>query len=418
MWPRLAFALIVTSALVSAPTGAAQSPGLASPFAAAFADEPSPAPVRSAQPNLAVDRQGRIWLSWLEARAEGGHRFQLSSLLSSGWSTPVTIAEGTQFFANWADFPSVFASSSGVLAAHWLERSGRGTYAYGIRVRTSPDGGRTWSAPLTPHRDNSPQEHGFVSFFDAPGVDFGLVWLDGRDMSGGHDAPAAPGGHGGGAMTLRATTLVKGQLGNDMLVDPKVCDCCQTSAARIDGGVIVAYRDRSDREVRDIAVSRFVNGGWTPPAAVHADTWEINACPVNGPVVAAIGRSVVVAWYTMAGGTPRAKLAFSSDAGVTFAAPIVLNQDPTYGRLAVTMLDADRVLVSSIERGSAGAQLVVRDVRRDGRVSDPVVVAPTSSDRSSGFPRIAVTGRRVLFAWTAMLPDKSTQVKIASARLK
>ena len=203
-----------------------------------------------------------------------------------------------------------------------------------------------------------------------------------------------------------------------MLVDPKVCDCCQTSAARIDGGVIVAYRDRSDREVRDTAVSRFVNGAWTPPTVVHADNWEINACPVNGPVVAAMGRSVVVAWYTLAGGTPRAKLAFSHDAGVTFAAPIVLNQEPTYGRLALTMLDADRVLVSSIERGSAGAQLVVRDVRRDGRISDPVVVAPSSSDRSSGFPRMVVTGRRVLFAWTAMMPDKPTQVKIASARLK
>ena len=43
--------------------------------------------------------------------------------------------------------------------------------------------------------------------------------------------------------------------------------------------------------------------------------------------------------------------AFSNDAGATFAAPIVLNQDPTYGRLGLTMLDADRVLVSAIERG-------------------------------------------------------------------
>jgi hypothetical protein len=235
-------------------------------------------------------------------------------------------------------------------------------------------------------------------------------------------------------MTLRATTIAGGQLQAEMLVDPKVCDCCQTSAARIDGGVIIAYRDRSDREVRDIAVSRFINGAWSPPALVHADNWEINACPVNGPAVAAIGRSVAVAWYTMAGGPstglgagpstglgaggPRAKLAFSSDGGATFGAPIVLNQEPTYGRLALTMLDADRVLVSSIERGSAGAQLVVREVRRDGRSSEPTVVAPTSSDRSSGFPRMAISGRRVLFAWTAMQPDKSTQVTIASARLK
>jgi hypothetical protein len=96
----------------------------------------------------------------------------------------------------------------------------------------------------------------------------------------------------------------------------------------------------------------------------------------------------------------------------------VLNREPSYGRLALTMLDGDRVLVSSIERGSAGVQLVMRDARRDGRISEPAAIAPTSSDRSSGFPRIAVSGRRVLVAWTAMMPDKSTQVKIASARLK
>jgi hypothetical protein len=219
-------------------------------------------------------------------------------------------------------------------------------------------------------------------------------------------------------MTLRATTIAGGQLRDEMLIDSKVCDCCQTSAARIDGGVIVAYRDRSDREVRDISVSRFVNGAWSAPASVHADNWEINACPVNGPAIDARGRSVAVAWYTLAGGGPRARLAFSNDAGVTFSAPIQLNQEPTYGRLALTMLDADRVLVSSIERSATGVQLVVRDVRRDGRISDPVVIAPTSSDRSSGFPRIAITGRRVLFAWTAMQPDKTTHVKVASAQLK
>jgi hypothetical protein len=321
MWSRLAFALIVTAALISTPTGAAQAPAQGSPFAGAIAEESSPAPAGSAQPNLTVDRQGRVWLSWLEVRPEGGHRFRLSSLHASGWSAPTTIAEGTQFVANWADFPSIFATSSGMLAAHWLERSGRGSYAYGVRVRTSPDGGRTWSAPLTPHADDSPTEHGFVSFFEAPGSDLGLVWLDGRDMSGGHGAPPAAGGHGGGSMTLRARTLANGKLGDEMLVDARVCDCCQTAAARIDGGVIVAYRDRSDREVRDIAVSRFVNGAWSTPAPVHADNWEINACPVNGPAVDARGRSVAVAWYTLAGGSstglgangPRAKAAFSHD---------------------------------------------------------------------------------------------------------
>lgn len=439
MRPRIALALLATAGALVAPAGARQAASPGNPFSGSIVPLAVPAPDVTAQPNLTVDRRGRVWLSWLESRIErgpdgqmigrgqGGHRFQLSSLQGDRWSAPVTIAEGANFVANWADFPSVFATRSGLLAAHWLARGASGgAYAYGVRLSTSADDGRTWSKPMTPHRDQSPQEHGFVSFFEAPGSDLGLVWLDGREMSGGHGAPSGGGGHSPGSMTLRATTVTGGQLGPEMLVDSRVCDCCQTSAARTDTGVIVAYRDRSDTEIRDISVSRFVNGAWSEPARVHADNWQINACPVNGPVIAASGRTVAVAWYTMAGGAPQAKVAFSTDGGASFAAPVVLNQQPTYGRLGLTMLAADRVLVSSIERGDPRARLLVRDVRRDGRVGDAVQIADASSDRSSGFPRIVVAGGRVVFAWTEVTQASSspansrlvTRVRVATARLK
>jgi hypothetical protein len=451
MRPWIASALLATGGVLVLPAGAWQAPAPGNPFSGAIAAMSSPAPDATAQPNLTVDRRGRVWLSWLESRVErgpdgrllgpgqGGHRFRIAALqpnaaglktrgsIDASWTSPVTIAEGANFLANWADFPSVFATRSGLLAAHWLERSGSGgAYAYGVRMSTSSDDGRTWSAPLTPHRDQSPQEHGFVSFFEAPGADLGLVWLDGREMAGGHGAPAAGAGQGTGSMTLRATTLSDGQLGPEMLIDSRVCECCQTSAARLEDGVIVAYRDRSDTEVRDIAVSRFVDGRWSDPQRVHADNWQINACPVNGPAIAASGRAVAIAWYTLAGGAPQAKVAFSTDGGVSFGAPILLNQQPTYGRLGLTMLDADRVLVSSIERGDPGARLLVRDVRRDGRVGGAVQVAETSSDRSSGFPRIVVAAGRVVFAWTETRPRSEspadsrpvTRVRVAAAQLR
>ena len=38
-------------------------------------------------------------------------------------------------------------------------------------------------------------------------------------------------------------------------------------------GVITAFRDRSDKEIRDIAVSRLENGTWTPGTTrVHETT--------------------------------------------------------------------------------------------------------------------------------------------------
>jgi hypothetical protein len=406
MWTRLVSALLLGVFATANPAGLGQDGGgPRSPFGDHIAAAASPAGPGSMAPSLAVDRSGRIWLSWLEARPEGGHRFRIASLLGSTWTQPVTVAEGETLLANWADVPSVFVTSSNTIAASWLER-GPGRGAYGIRLRTSSDEGRTWTPAVTPHRDEARAEHGFVSFFEAPGAGAGLVWLDGRDAAA------------GGSMSLRATTLAGGSAGEELVLDSRVCDCCPTSAARIDGGVIVAYRDRSDDEVRDMSVVRFLNGSWSAPSTVHADNWRINACPVNGPVVAASGRAVAVAWFTVAGGEPATRIAFSTDAGATFSAPAALAVNSPIGRLGLAMIDADRVLVSSVERSEAGTYVVAREVRRNGRMSDAVPVTAISPERASGFPRLAVSGRLVVFAWTSAGDGKPSQVEIATARLK
>lgn len=405
--PLLALPVAVILTVVA--SGAArQAPE--SPFTGPFVERTSPSTEGSAEPNLASGPDGTVWLSWLERRAEGGHRFQVSRLSGGGWSTPVTLAEGAGFFANWADFPSVFVTRDGTVAAHWLERDGQGTYAYGVRVRTSRDG-RTWTDTVVPHGDRSPTEHGFVAFYDDPASGLGLVWLDGRNTGGGHE------GHG--AMTLRSASIVDGRPANEALIDAKVCDCCQTAAVATDSGVIVAYRDRSDDEIRDMSVSRLVDGRWTPPVTVHADNWKINACPVNGPSLAARGRNVAIAWFTMAGGTARTNVAFSTDGGATFGPPVELSSGTTLGRVGLVMPDDDRVLVSSLERAADGGQLVVREVRRGARPGAPVVVASMGTERASGFARLALDGEGRLFVvWTEASRGAPSRVRIADARLK
>jgi hypothetical protein len=374
-----------------------------------------PAPAGATLPNLAADRSGRVWLSWLEPREGGGHRLRLSSLethlgsvFANGrgsaamWSDPITVAEGATFLANWADFPSVFVAGDGTIAAHWLER-GANRGEYGIRLRTSKDGGRTWTAPVTPHRDRPGSvEHGFVSFFDAPAVGLGLIWLDGREMTG---------------MALRSTFVSNGKAGEELVVDPKVCECCQTSAATTADGVIVAYRDKSDGNIRDIAVSRFSKGAWSSPAIVHADNWQLNGCPVNGPAVAAIGNVTAVAWFSAKDGEPALQVAFS-DAGGPFSAPVRLDSTVTYGRLAIVMPQPGRVVVSSIERGASGAQLVIRQARRDGWTSDPLVVGPMTADRSSGFARMTTVNESLVIAWTDVRKDAPPQIRARIASLR
>jgi hypothetical protein len=397
--------------------GAAQSGTSQLPPLAAFTTVSVPAGEGSAEPSVAVDRAGRAWLSWLQPKAGGGHTFLAGQVDGASVAAPMTIAEGANFLANWADFPAIFFAADGTMAAHWLER-GAQRAAYGIRLKTSRDQGRTWSAPVTPHRDASAVEHGFVSFFDDPRGGVGLAWLDGREM-----AAQAGNGHGGGNMTLRATTVRGETLGDEILLDGRVCDCCQTAAARTTDGIVVAYRDRSDAssapEIRDISVVRYASGKWSAPTSVHDDGWELTGCPVNGPAIAAAGQQVVVAWFTDQGRTPRVQAAFSSDGGRTFSSPLRLNVEPTLGRVDVVMAGPDRALVSFIERVEpAGARLVVREVRRDGQIGPPAVVSQVSRERASGFARMAVSQGRLIVAWTDAPPKTPTRVRAAAAALK
>lgn len=364
----------------------------------------SPAGPGSAEPNLAVAPDGRIYLSWLEP-ADSGFALRFSSLDGREWSAARTIRSGRDFFVNWADFPSIEALGGGRLAAHWLQRTGRATYAYGVRVALSNDDGRTWSDAIVPHRDTSPQEHGFVSLWREKD-NLGVAWLDGRKYSKEARSPL-------NEMTVITSTIdPEGKTGAEVTLDARVCDCCQTSAAMTVQGPIVAYRDRSPDEIRDIYFVRRVRGKWTTPAAVHNDGWKINACPVNGPAVDAIGNRVVLAWFTAANDEPRVNLAFSSSSGLKFSAPIRVDDGNPAGRVDVAALRDGGALVSWIERiGGDTAAVRLRRVDRKGKSSAAMTLASSSASRASGFPRMVVAGEHVIFTWTA--PGRPSAVRVA-----
>ena len=359
----------------------------------------SPTDGDSREPELNTTHDGRIILSWVEKIGEKRYALRAALRDAKGWSDPQTVAEGENWFVNWADFPSVIALRDGSLAAHWLVKSGSGTYAYDVNIARSGDDGKTWSKPIVPHTDNTQTEHGFVSLIPLSDGRLGAVWLDGRNMKDvketAEHAPAAA------SMTLRYAALDQdGKLSDEVQLDERVCECCQTSAAMTSEGPITVYRDRSATEVRDIYFVKQMNGSWTAPKAVHADNWEINGCPVNGPAVNADGRRVVVGWFTTAEDTPRVKVAFSQDAGATFGNPIQVDDGETVGRVDALLLPDGSALVCWLSGNVEGGAIKVRRVSADGTVGPPAIIAKTDISRSSGFPRMARLDNVVHFAWT------------------
>ena len=360
----------------------------------------SPTGQGSGQPNLAVSPNGRVYLSWIERLGEGRVSLRFSVLEKEKWSAPQTIAEGSNWFVNWADFPSMIALPDGSLAAHWLAKSGPGTFEYDVTISRSFDGGKTWGKPFVPHRDGVKAEHGFVSLFAAKDGNLAALWLDGREMKA--DANDAH-GHGHGNMTLRSVKIKRdGTLIDDAVLDARVCECCQTSAAMTADGPVVVYRDRSEaeKEIRDISIVRLKDGKWSAPRPVFADNWQLNGCPVNGPSVAATGRRVAVAWFTGANNASRVKLGFSKDGGESFGEPIIVDDGNPAGRVEVLLLNDGSALVCWLEKLPNGGEVRVRRIRPDGKRDEAITVAPSGTARSNGFPQMVRVGNQLIFAWT------------------
>jgi len=373
----------------------------------------NPAPAGSGQPNLAAGAGGTFHLSWLVQAGEA-HSLRSATLSPDGatWSAPGTAGTADTVFANWADFPSVTELADGSLVAHWLQYLAPGKYSYGVLLARTTDG--EWSEPWQPHDDSSPVEHGFVSVVAEPAGGFTAIWLDGRAFIDSDDAIAT------NEMSVRARRYdADGTADDEQALDLLVCDCCQTGAAMIGDVLVVAYRNRSPEEIRDIWTVRRTADGWSEPAAVANDGWMIPGCPVNGPmVVATTANSGAVAWFALVNDLPEVKVAFTHDSGASFDDPILIErgttESATLGRVGMASLGDGSVVVSWLTQRDNVGEIRYQRIAPDGAAGVVRVLATTGAARDSGFPRLAASNSHLLLAWTDTLGDTPA---IRTARL-
>ncbi|WP_064966533.1 hypothetical protein [Tenacibaculum ovolyticum] len=366
-------------------------------------------------PSLHTTKEGVLTLSWVKKVNDSITQLNYTQLNHGKWETSKEIIKGKNWFVNWADFPSITSNNDNLLT-HFLKKSSKETFSYEIKLNLLAKGKEKWTTNLTLHNDNTKTEHGFVSALPY-NTGFFLTWLDGRNT--GSNAAKTNNNHAGhsGTMTLRSAEVSpEGIVTNSTLLDTKTCSCCQTTAAITKNGPIVLYRDRTDNEIRDIAITRYINGKWITPQPIYNDQWLIKGCPVNGPKVDAIENNVAVAWYTAVNDKPEVKVIFSEDGGANFLSPTIINSGENLGRVDIELINSETAIVSWIAISEDKTFLKAVKVTKSGKKSNPVIISEISTSRKSGFPQMECIGNKVYFAWTS-LKDEIPSIKTAYVAL-
>ena len=357
----------------------------------------------NAQPSL-VASNGSLSLTWISSDEDMNVSLNFRQFKDKKWTNPQTLAVGSNWFVNWADFPTHAISGDQVLTSY-LKKSASGTYTYDVFLNLQKLSGEKIKEDFILNTDGFKAEHGFVSIVAKENEGFYISWLDGRntvekDINGNHKP-----------MTIRFAEITNaGDIINETELDSSVCDCCQTSITNSDQGPVVVYRDRSQEEVRDIYVTRNINDKWENPIPVHNDGWVIYGCPVNGPKVVSNSKNLAVSWFTVLDGKPTVNLSFSESYGSTFDSPIKINDLNAIGRVDTAFLNEKEVIVSYMEGDDVGTYLRIKKVSIDGEVSDPITISKIDSGRGTGVPQLEILNDEIFIVWT-VFDNENNQLK-------
>ncbi|MGM0546163.1 MAG: hypothetical protein ACQEST_05515 [Bacteroidota bacterium] len=355
----------------------------------------NPASPNSLYPYL-FSTDNELYMSWISENDDSSHSLNYARYAEGSWSEATTIASDSTWFVNWADFPSIIADENGPVAAHWLNKKPGGTYAYDVNI-SAADSLENWNSAIVPHDDSTATEHGFASMIPWENDTILAVWLDGRKTDGRSDDEYFDLDY---AMTLRGAIIDRdGEVLQDFLIDDTVCDCCPTSLIKTEKGAMVAYRNRTNNEVRDIYTSQFDGKKWSNPKTVYEDDWEIGACPVNGPKLAAEDSLVALAWHTGANDEPTSKFSYSTDGGDTFEDPTSLNSDTSLGRVDIEVVNGE-IFVSWMEKNEKETVLNLASFDRNQQIQETQKVTALDESRNTGFPQMEQLNGNLIFAWT------------------
>ncbi len=336
-------------------------------------------------PALALAPDGTPHVSWIREDDSGRHVQSIA--LHADAAAPVRVDPKTQPVASGHQAPGLAIGADGRIHVSWASPRrdpGAPPFASDLVLATSPDGGRSFAAPLRLNEDR-PGSRGFESLgIDARGAVI-AAWIE-----------------PGQRAVTRAARVVNGAVVERADLGERTCPCCRVAVAADPGGSVgLLWRDEFPGQVRDMVFALSPPGpfAFTPSERVRDDGWVFAACPHRGGALAfAPDGRAIAAWYTEgSSGEPALWLAARGDAG--FAAPTAVHEgsgsQPDRVALAV---DADGAGLLIWERRSpVRSEIAARAISAQGNLGPVSVVS--RGVHASGPALAARPGGGFVAAW-------------------
>lgn len=223
----------------------------------------------AAQPQLAVAADGRVWLVYGQGKDiftahsdDGGKTFSEATKVATAPNLRLGMRRGPRIAAR-GDVVIVTAAADELVAYR------------------SSDAGRTWSGPVPINDAPKSASEGLHDLALAPNGELFVTWLDLRN----------------GAMELWGATSSDGGktwTKNEQIYrspDKSICTCCHPSALfDRDGNLAVMWRN-AIAGCRDLWMTTRPAGAqaFGPPQKLGQGTWKLDACPMDGGKIIALG---------------------------------------------------------------------------------------------------------------------------------
>lgn len=332
----------------------------------------SSAETDAAEPSIASDKDGNIYVVFVEHNADKSADVYLQKFDKNekriGEKVRVN-PEPKTAKAWFGDAPTIKIGGDNSVYIGWTAKvESEKTTATTLYLSASRDGGKTFDAPVKVNDDSAPASHAMHSLAVGDDGKVFMAWLDERNIkteaktfSGDeviepqkndlpnefqfvkthHDSnkkahnkaeETKPEKKEMSRENVEPNSEVFSAVSSDggktfsknLKISSEVCPCCKTNLAVDKNGKIYAsWRQVVGDNFRHIAVASSENGGasFSNYTIVSDDQWQINACPVSGAPMRVDGENnLKIAWFTNGkAGTPGLYFSESKDGGKTFA---------------------------------------------------------------------------------------------------